>query len=251
VHNPELATLFACQDELIGLFEALTDVIFCAKDRHGRYIAANAAFIRRTGKRSKRDVIGSTSSDLFIAELALRYDEQDQAVLSTGTPLRDELELIRRTNGALGWYLTTKLPVRGNDVDPEPVGLVSVSRDLLTPSDENIAIEGLQSVVAYVRDNLVDLLRPAELAIVAGCSTAQLTRRMKRVFGLTATQYVLRVRVEKASELLTRSDHSISSVAADCGFYDQASFTHRFARLTNSTPAQFRSTHAARATHRP
>jgi AraC-like DNA-binding protein len=66
---------------------------------------------------------------------------------------------------------------------------------------------------------------------------------MRRVFGLTAAQYVLRVRVEMASDLLVNTDDSISVIAAACGFYDQPSFTHRFARLTNSTPAQFRAAH--------
>lgn len=234
--------LFSCQEELLGLFETLTNVIFCAKDRDGRYVAANAAFVRRTGKSSKRDVIGSVSSDHFIAELAERYDSQDQEVFSTGKALRDELELIRRTNGELGWYLTTKLPV-SDDKTGEAIGLVSVSRDLLTPSDMSIAFEGLQSVVVHVRQHLGEQIKTSELAEVAGCTIDQLNRRMQRVFGLTAVQYVLRVRVETASELLLNSSEPISVIAATCGFYDQPSFTHRFARLTNSTPAQFRARH--------
>lgn len=241
-HNPPASPLFSCQEELLGLFETLTNVIFCAKDRQGVYVAANAAFVRRTGKTSKRDVIGSRSADHFIAELAERYDRQDETVLSTGKALRDELELIRRTNGELGWYLTTKLPVTAEGEDL-PVGLVSVSRDLLTPSEMSIAIEGLQSVVSHVREHLAQPLKVGELAAVAGSTADQLNRRMRRVFGLTAAQYLLRVRVETASDLLINTDDSISAIAAACGFYDQPSFTHRFARLTNSTPAQFRATH--------
>ena len=241
-NNPDGQGLFACQDELLGLFETLSNVIFCAKDRDGRYVAANAAFVRRTGKASKRDVIGSVSSDHFIAELAARYDDQDRAVLASGKALRDELELIRRTNGELGWYLTTKLPVF-DDSRLEAVGVVSVSRDLLTPSKSNIAIEGLQSVVGHVRSNLAEPLKVAELAEVAACTTVQLNRRMRRVFGVTTAQYVLRVRVEAASDMLVNTDDSIAAVATACGFYDQPSFTHRFARLTNTTPAQFRTSH--------
>lgn len=245
-NNDLVAGLFACQPELLALFETLTDVIFCAKDADGRYVAANAAFVRRTGKRSKRDVIGSVSSDHFIAELAQRYDEQDEQVFKTGAPLRDELELIRRTNGEHGWYLTTKLPVFGaaSASGATPIGLVSVSRDLLTPSDSSIEIEGLQSVVAHVRSNLAAPLKVADLAGLAGCSSVQLNRRIRRVFGVSTAQYVLRVRVEAASRLLRTTDDSIASIAAACGFYDQPSFTHRFARLTNVTPAQFRAQQA-------
>ena len=40
--------------------------------------------------------------------------------------------------------------------------------------------------------------------------------------------------------MLTETDEPIATVAAMCGFYDQPDFTRRFARLTNTTPAQFR-----------
>ena len=233
--------LFSCQPELLGLMETLINVIFCAKGLDGRYLEVNTAFVRRTGRRSKRDVVGRSAAELFLPELAERYEEQDCRVFETAAPLRDQLELIRRTDGELGWYLTTKLPVRGSDGDGV-IGLVSVSRDLLTPTDESIEMERLQAVVAHVRRNLADPIRVADLAAVAGCSAGRLERRMKRVFGQSATQYVLRVRVETATRLLAETDEPIAEIATRCGFYDQPDFTRRFARLTNTTPARFRAT---------
>ncbi len=235
--------VFACQDELISLFETLINVMFCVKDSDGRYVEVNSAFVRRTGARSKRSVVGKTASDLFIAELAERYEEQDREVFVTGDPLRDQLELIRRPDGALGWYLTTKIPVGDPTDRTSLVGLVSVSRDLLTPSDENIALESLQHVVAFVRENLTASIRVADLAKIASCSAGQLERRMRKTFGQSATQYVLRVRVETAARLLIETEMSLVEIAAHVGFYDQSDFTRRFARLTNETPAQFRLSH--------
>ena len=232
--------VFACQPELLTLFETLINVIFCMKDLDGRYVEVNSAFVRRTGRVSKRDVVGYRATDLFVTELAERYEEQDRRVFESGEPLRDELELIRRTNGELGWYLTTKLPVADSGNHGRLVGLVSVSRDLLAPSDENIALERLQDVVIHVRDHLAETIRVADLSAVAECSEAQLERRMRKVFGLTATQYVLRVRVETAARLLVETSEPLVTIATQCGFYDQSDFTRRFARLTNSTPAQFR-----------
>lgn len=233
-------SLFSCQPELIALYETLVDVIFCAKGRDGTYVEVNSAFVRRTGRSSKRDVIGARAHELFVPELAERYEEQDSSVFTTGEPLTDQLEVIRRTTGELGWYLTTKLPVRDPDSSGQVIGLVSVSRDLRTPSDENITFEGLQNVVGFVRTHLDSTIRVADLTTVAECSEAQLERRMKKVFGVTATQYILRVRVEAAASMLRDSDEAIALIATACGFYDQSDFTRRFARLTNETPAQFR-----------
>ncbi|MEM8904150.1 MAG: AraC family transcriptional regulator [Actinomycetota bacterium] len=231
---------FACQDELIELFGLLVNVMFCMKRTDLTYVEVNAAFVRRTGRRSKRDVIGRTAADLFVPELAERYEEQDARVFATGEPLRDELELIAREDGTLGWYLTSKLPVAAVDAPDELAGLVSVSRDLAVPSDEAIAMESLRSVVDHVGAHLDATIRVADLCAVASCSPDQLERRMKRVFGVTATQYVLRARVDRAAALLTDTDLPLPDVAVRAGFYDQADLTRRFARLTSETPARFR-----------
>lgn len=230
-----------CQGELVALFETLVNVMFCAKDVDGVYLEVNTAFVRRSGKRSKREVVGRRASDLFSAERATHYQEQDRQVLSGEGAMRDQLELIRRPHGGLGWYLSTKIPIFDPDNPTVPIGLVSVSRDLLTPTEDGVAVESLQPVVSYVRQNLTEPLRVGDLARVADCSQSQLRRRVHAVFGLTPKQYVLRVKVERAMELLTETNDDLSEVAHQVGFYDQPDFSRRFARITGRTPSQFRS----------
>ena len=232
---------FPCQPELIALFETLVNVMFCVKDASGLYVEVNTAFVRRTGRSSKRDVIGRSPRDLFAPERAELYEEQDRHVLSGAGPVRDELELIRRPEGGLGWYLTTKLPVDPGTSSQQSIGLVSVSRDLQTPTAEGVAVESLQSFVVHVRNHLQDPLRAADLAEVVGCSPNQLDRRVRRVFGITPKQYVLQVKVERAMALLVDTALPLGDVALQAGFYDQSDFTRRFARMTGRTPAQFRS----------
>jgi len=227
------------QDELVTLLGTLVDVMFCVKDAAGRYLEVNEAFVKRTSQATLKAVIGKTARDLFNSELAEHYEEQDLHVFNTGEPLRDELELIRRPNGALGWYQTTKLPIF-DATSIRVVGLASVSRDLKTPTTESIALESLQQVVAHVRENLDRIIRVSDLAEAAACSPDQLDRRMKRVFGLSPKRYILRTRVDQAAQLLTGSDLPVATIAAMTGFYDQSDLTRRFSRLTNQTPAQFR-----------
>ena len=229
--------------ELLALFETLVNVMFCAKDSDGVYIEVNTAFVRRTGRASKREVIGRRAQDLFAPERAELYEEQDRHVIGGGGPLRDELELIRRPDGGLGWYLTTKRAVSGSTEHGEsPIGLVSVSRDLETRTDSGAAVQSLQPLVAHVRSNLQGQLRTAELAEVAGCTPDQLDRRVRKVFGISPKQYVLRVKVERAMELLSSTEEGLSEVAVAAGFYDQSDFSKRFARITGRTPLQYRET---------
>ncbi len=225
--------------QLLALLDDVVNVMFCAKGLDGRYLAVNSAFVRRSGRRSKRDVLGQRATDLFPAALAERYEEQDQRVFDHDEVLHDELELIRRPDHSLGWYLTTKRPI--HDAEGRVVGLVSVSRDLVTPDERGISVESLEPIVAAVRGSVDEPPTASELAALAQCSSGQLDRRMKKVFALTTGQYVLKARIDHAADLLQRTEDSVASIAAATGFYDHAAFTKQFVRLVGETPTSFRS----------
>jgi PAS domain S-box-containing protein len=222
---------------LLALFAELTGVMFCAKDADGRYVEVNDAFVRRTTARTRAAVVGKRAGELFVPALAERYEEQDTRVLAEGRTLRHELELIRREGGVPGWYLTTKVPVVEEGA---VVGVVSVSEDLRSADETDPAMPALSRVVDLVAARLDDPPRLEEMAAAAGTSTSTLERRMRAVFGLAPTQFVLRARIDRARALLTGTDTPLAEVALRCGFYDQPAFTRQFARLAGETPGQFR-----------
>jgi AraC-like DNA-binding protein len=232
------ALLRALSPALLRLCDDLTGTMFCAKDVAGRYVVVNEAFVRRTSERSRRAVVGRPAGELFEPHLAERYDAQDREVLATGRALHRELELIRRPGGAPGWYLTSKVPVHA--ADGTVVGLVSISQALRAGDADAATVASLCDVAVFVRGRLADPPSVAELAAAAGCSPATLDRRTRRVYALSPQQYVLRARVDHAAALLAGGDLPLAEVAAATGFYDQASFTRTFGRLTGETPAQFR-----------
>lgn len=236
------ALLAAMARTTVALMDELNEVMFCAKDVSGRYVLVNRTFVHRTNERSRRQVVGRRARDLFVPELAERYEAQDAEVLHGGRPLRGELELIRRLGGSAGWYLTSKLPV--HDDDGHLVGIVSVSHDLRSRDADDVTMDAMARLRAAV-DRHLDLspdvaLTVRDLAAMAGCTPAVLERRVKQVFGLSPRQLVLRTRVDRAADLLTGGTTPIAEVAAVTGFYDQAAFTRAFARLTGETPASFR-----------
>lgn len=238
------ALLRALTPALLRLYDDLTGTMFCAKNVTGRYVVVNEAFVRRTSERSRRAVVGRTATELFEPHLAERYDAQDREVLTAGRSLHRELELIRRPGGPPGWYLTSKVPVR--DDAGAVVGLVSVSQALRAGDADAATVAALSRVAAFVQARLSAPPTVAALAEAAGCSPSTLDRRVRRVYALSPQQYVLRARVDHAAALLGGSDVPLAEVAAAAGFYDQASFTRTFGRLTGETPAQFR--RAARST---
>src|SRR5690606_2266399 len=217
-----VALLAALSPAMVALMDELPDTMFCAKDVTGRYAAVNPVFVARTNERSRRAVLGRRARDLVVPQLAERYEQQDAEVLQ-GRSLRGELERIRRLGGTSGWFLTSKLPV--HDDAGRLVGIVSVSHDLRAGAADDATMGSMAALVAAVGAGLGARWAPARRAGSAGATPAVLDRRVRRVYGLTPRQLVLRTRVDHATRLLAGTTRSIGDVAADSGFYDQPSFT--------------------------
>ncbi len=67
-----------------------------------------------------------------------------------------------------------------------------------------------------------------------------LAREFRRHFGITPTDYRLRNRVACAAVLLSTSRGSLSAVAHEVGYSDQAHMTREFRRWLDVTPLEYR-----------
>jgi len=80
---------------------------------------------------------------------------------------------------------------------------------------------------------------PQGLASEMCVSPSQLNRKIKSISGLNATNYVLKVRLNRAKKLLTTFQKPIGEIAMDCGFNDFAYFSRTFKREFGITPSKF------------
>lgn len=231
------------------LFDTLWDVVFCIKDRAGCYVAVNQALVLRVQAPNKPAMLGKRAADFFRPELATAYDQQDEAVFSTGNPVVDQLEQITNPDGTMGWYLTNKFPYL--DPTSQIVGVIGVSQDLHTPSDSELSIDNLSTVVQAIKQNLAQSLRVDDLANLIGLSAEQLDRRMKKVFRLSTKKYIMKCRLERSAELLRNTTHSLAQIACDCGFSDQSALTRQFRETFLLTPAVYRQTQATQRRSQP
>lgn len=90
-------------------------------------------------------------------------------------------------------------------------------------------------------ENLID--RVADKLCI---SSSQLNRKIKATTGLTTSQYILKVRLNKAQKMLARSQKPIGEIAMECGFNDFAYFSRSFRKEFGMTPTTYqRQPHAA------
>jgi AraC family transcriptional regulator len=82
-------------------------------------------------------------------------------------------------------------------------------------------------------DHAISLKKVAEAAHI---SPSHLLRIFKRATGSPLHQFLIRLRVNRARELLLTGNASIADVAAEVGFADQSHLTRHFKRLLGTTP---------------
>ena len=223
---------------LVTIFRSVPRVMVCIKDGEGNYVAANEAFAIRTRAKTVSAVIGKRAADLFPSHLAASYEAQDQSVLTTGISVLNQLEIISRADAAPGWFLTTK-QLAFDSSGHALVVVVSVPADLGRSGTH--AGDGLRAVVEWVHDHEGQPVSSTDLAQVAAMSLDQLERAMRRTFGVSPKQFVLRHRVDTAARMLSTSSRGLAEVAHLCGYYDQAQFTRQFSKAIGVTPGKYRS----------
>ena len=220
------------------LFDSLADVVFFVKDADARYVTVNKTLIQRCGKSSRDEVIGKTTLDLFPAPFAQSYHEQDQSVIDNDTEIDDQLELQLYLQGGAGWCVPTKLPL--HDDTGHVIGLVGVSNDIHAPAEQDSGYRELAEGINHIQQHISEPLRVDALAELCGLSLYQFEQRMKRVFHLTAGQFISKTRIDAARRMLKRDDTPIVEVALACGHSNQSAFTRQFKLTAGLTPSAYR-----------
>lgn len=118
--------------------------------------------------------------------------------------------------------------------------LLDLRRTVETQPDAGLSRRQMSHVVDYVRANLTRNVSLAELAALVGLSPDHFGVAFRTAAGKTPHQFLLHCRIEAAKDILLRENASLSAVAVDIGFSDQAHFTRVFRRLTGQTPALWR-----------
>jgi len=110
----------------------------------------------------------------------------------------------------------------------------------LTAAAPMISDNVVAAAESYLRQHLADGVVMPDVARHLGLSRTRLFDLFKRATGMTPNDYLVRARVEKARELLTRSSTPVTEIAFEAGFASSQYFSTVFRKYVGQTPVAYR-----------
>ncbi|MEQ8211395.1 MAG: AraC family transcriptional regulator [Lacipirellulaceae bacterium] len=223
---------------LLALIDHMPATYFFAKDKLGRFVHMNRALLEVLGLPTETEVWGKTDADLFVPEVADRYRDQDQQVMTTRKPVVDHVCGVPDATGLLRWYVETKIPLI--DEKDEILGIAGIMHDLEKAGATLAPYQRLTRAITHINNCYAEKISVQQLAELVHLSISQFNRTFKRLFKITPAQYITRVRINAACTMLRSSSKSVERIASRTGFYDASHFVRLFKKEMQLTPRSYR-----------
>jgi AraC-like DNA-binding protein len=229
--------------DVLGPIAAIPAVMFFIKDAAYRYVAMSPTIRESVGLEADDDPAGRTDFDLFPPLIAESFRRNDRHVIEEGRTLLDEVHVTVNRSGRTVLTYSSKWPIR--DRDGRIIGLIGTNRRHETDQGEEGGYEAGRLLPAIQR-MLHDFGRrlPIEsLARECGMSESHFMRVFRSAMRVTAHEFLEKVRISQATNLLQSTRKPIAAIAKQCGFYDHSAFVKRFRLHAGVTPLAFRKSH--------
>lgn len=105
-------------------------------------------------------------------------------------------------------------------------------------SRSGIRVPKLAKAVSVMQDTLDNPVSTAEIASKAGLSTRQLERLFGKYLQTTPKKYLMKLRLDRARQLLIQTEMSVIEVSTVCGFASSSHFSRAYRNLFGVRPAE-------------
>lgn len=98
----------------------------------------------------------------------------------------------------------------------------------------------IEVVKQFIQKNYSKKISTRELCDMAMTSPSYFSSMFKKKTGYALLEYVIMIRIQKAKELLARSDYKVYEVASVVGYDDFRHFSKQFKKLIHMSPSQYK-----------
>jgi AraC-like DNA-binding protein len=215
-----------------------------------------------TGPRLPHNWISSTASDQPVPrrDVVLQFPHGPIAEAAERFPeLRDALPMLERASHGIEFFGLSEFALQRFARIKECRGLRRLSEFMslldalvhcadyrllssvqLQSYEDDASLARLAGILNHLTENCSQPFSMADLAREVGMSESQFSRYFRRATGNSFTDFVNRLRISKACQLLIETDRYITNVCYDAGFNNVANFNRRFLEIKGVTPKTYR-----------
>lgn len=236
VPGTEPASLKASPRVLAALRAAQTQGARIASICSGAFVLAQAGLL--DGRRATTHWLAATRlAELYPqvqVDAAVLFVDEGQILTSAGAAAGIDLclHMVRADFGASAAARVARLSVVPLQREGGQAQFIEVP--------DSSSNESLQPVMTWALSRLHHPLTLEMLANQARSSPRTLSRRFQHEVGTSPAQWLIRARVQRAQELLERSNMHIEQIVSNVGLGSAANFRAQFSRLVGVSPSQYR-----------
>ena len=118
--------------------------------------------------------------------------------------------------------------------------LIFILHDLITHTQNNRFHDSrIEKAIKYVINNYHEHLTVKKLAAAVNLNPDYFGACFKKHTGYNVKEYINRIRIHKAQDLLLHGGYNVSETACACGYNDIFYFSKVFKKITGSSPTSF------------
>jgi len=99
--------------------------------------------------------------------------------------------------------------------------------------------QGMEQSISYIEQHYASKITREQLSGIAGVSEAHYSVLFRRLTGYSSSEYISRLRIHRAIELLKGNGGMLRDIAQKVGFKDEFYLSRRFKQHTGSSPSSY------------
>ena len=102
--------------------------------------------------------------------------------------------------------------------------------------EKKSAMKRLEQAISYIDHHYSEKITLDEVAAAAYMSSNYFSSYFRKVTGISFSEYVTRIRISHARELLRDTDKSVTEIAMECGFHNISNFYRLYKKQEGKSP---------------
>ena len=212
---------------------------------HKKHAIAPAEQLRYVDIMLKPEYLSDTlrgTDDIFLLLRLSDFVDLSSLIIKENLHLHFEGEERKKLDFLIGWIeeeQSNAAPASGMILHAALSMILSLLFRKMS-EDQTAKLAVNEYLLAYVEKNCCNHMLIHEIAQKCGYTPEHFSRIFKKYTGKSPVSYIMECRINKAKELLLKTDQSVESILFECGFSNRTAFFKKFFEFVGATPLQFR-----------